>query len=344
MRLRYMGFFTLGVALLAFIGTAWAQTPLQALYQAAKAEGEIIIWAPLDTAEVRMLNEGFSKDFPGIKVSHFELRETDYVPRVVAEARQGVTSLDMGTTKYVAAGPLIERDLIQPHSDWTNIFKDLNPAAISREGKFLANDDLPFIVAYNTNLVKPDEVPTSWEEILLPKWKGKILVEPRANAFAYLGLKWGREKTVDYVTKLKGQNPTFVKGGTTLLQQLVAGAGSLAIGGYVYRVLQLQKEGAPIDWARKVSPIGAMPQDIFIMRKARHPNAAKLFAGWFASDKAQNLMNTKLLRGALNPGSSYIAMREFEKHKVELVKETIDNYKQAAELNQLAASTLGVYK
>lgn len=90
MRSRYMSFFTLGAVLLTFIGVAAAQTPLQVLYQAAKAEGEVIIWTPLDTEEMRMLNEGFSKDFPGIKVTHFELRETDYVPRVVAEARQGI--------------------------------------------------------------------------------------------------------------------------------------------------------------------------------------------------------------------------------------------------------------
>jgi len=199
-------------------------------------------------------------------------------------------------------------------------------------------------VAYSTKLVKPEDVPNTWEDLLAPKWKGKILVEPRANAFAYLGLKWGKEKVVDYVAKLRAQNPTFVKGGTTLFQQLVAGAGSVAVGGYVHRVIQLQKEGASIDWAKKVTPIGAMAQDIFVMKGARHPNAAKLFAGWLASDKGQNLKNTRLFRGALNPGSSYIAMREFEKYKVEIIKEDLDNYKNAAEFNQVAARTLGVFK
>ncbi|HWO42380.1 MAG TPA: extracellular solute-binding protein [Candidatus Eisenbacteria bacterium] len=345
MRYRGVRFFVMIflTACLPIGRTATAQT-LQALRNAAKAEGQVIIWSPMDVQEMQLLTEAFYKDFPGVKVNHFEIRETDYVPRIIAESRQGIVSLDVGTTKYVAAAPLIERDLIQRHTDWTKIFKDLNPAAISKDGRFLANDDLAFIVAYNTKLVKPGDVPTSWDDLLAPKWKGKLLVEPRANAFAYLGLKWGKEKTAQYVRKLKAQNPTFVKGGTTLFQQLVAGAGEVAVGGYVHRVLQLQQEGAPIDWAKKVTPIGAMPQDIFVMKGAKHPNAAKLFSGWLASERAQNIMNQKLFRGALNAGSSYVAVREFEKHHVEIVKEHLQNYKIAVEINQLAARTLGTFK
>jgi iron(III) transport system substrate-binding protein len=345
MKSKCLFFISSYLLLLLFLsGPAHAQNSLQDLYTAAKAEGEVIIWTPMDANEIRMLTEGFYKEFPGIRVNHFEIRETDYVPRVVAEARQNIVSLDMGTTKYVAAAPLIERDLIQRHKDWTRVFNDLNPAAVSKDGRFLANDDLAFIVAYNTSLIEPNEVPTSWDDLLAPKWRGKILVEPRANAFAYLGLRWGKEKTVKYVQRLKAQNPRFVKGGTTLFQHLAAGAGSLAVGGYVHRVFQMQKEGAPVDWAKKVSPIGAMPQDIFVMKGAKHPNAAKLFAGWLASEKAQNIMNTKLFRGALNPGSSYIAVREFEKYGIEIVKENLDNYKDAVVINQLAASTLGTFK
>lgn len=319
-------------------------TSMEKLYQAAKGEGEVVLWSPMDADEVRMLEEAFNQEFPGIKINHFEIRETDYVPRVIAESRQGIVSLDIGTSKYIAAGPLIDRDLIQGYRDWTQIFSDLNPAAVSRDGRFLASDDLAFIVAYNTQLVKPQDVPTSWDDLLAAKWKGKIILEPRANAFAYLGLAWGREKTVNYVRKLAGQAASFVKGGTSTAQQLAAGAGSLAIGAYVYRIMAMRRDGAPVDWARKVSPIGAMPQDVFVMKGALHPNAGKLFAGWLATERAQKLKNAKLFRGALNPGSNYIVMREFDKHNVRVVKESIDNYKEAAEINQLAAKAMGVYR
>jgi ABC-type Fe3+ transport system substrate-binding protein len=266
------------------------------------------------------------------------------VPRVVAESMRGIVGLDVGTSKYVVIHPLLERNLIQSNNDWSKIFKDLNPAGVSKDGKFLANDDYAFVVGYNTQLVKPGEIPTSWDELLAPKWRGKILVEPRANAFAYLGLKWGRDKTVDYVKKLSAQNPIFVKGGTALTQQLAAGAGHLGIGGYAYKFESMKREGASVDWAKKITPIGVMAQALFVTKGGQHPNAGKLFAGWWASAKGQNIMINKMLRGALNPGSSYMIMQEFEKNRVELVKETLDNSKEAAALNEIAAKSLGTFK
>jgi iron(III) transport system substrate-binding protein len=320
------------------------ESTLESLYKAAKAEGELMVWSPTEPEDMQILTAEFNKDFPGIKVHFFEIRETDYVPRVVAESMRGIVGLDVGTSKYVVIHPLLERNLIQSYNDWTKVFKDLNPASVSKDGRFLDNDDYAFIVAYNTQLVKPNEVPTSWDELLAPKWRGKILVEPRANAFAYLGLKWGRDKTVEYVKKLSAQKPTFVKGGTALTQQLAAGAGYLGIGGYAYKVESMKREGAPIDWAKKITPIGVMAQALFVTKGGQHPNAGKLFAGWWASPKGQNIMINKMLRGALNPGSSYFIMQEFEKNRVELVKETLDNSKEAAALNAIAAKSLGTFK
>ena len=319
-------------------------SPLASLYKAAKAEGELTVWSPTEPEDMKILSTEFNKDFPGIKVNFFEIRETDYVPRVVAESMRGVIGLDVGTSKFVVIHPMLERDLIQSYTDWSKVFKDLSPAAVTKDGKFLANDDYAFVVAYNTQLIKSSEVPTSWDELLAPKWKGKILVEPRANAFAYLGLKWGRDKTVDYVNKLKAQNPTFVKGGTALTQQLAAGAGHLGIGGYAYKIESMKKDGAPVDWAKKISPIGVMAQALFVTKGGRHPNAGKLFAGWWASAKGQNIMVHHMLRGALNPGSSYFIMQEFEKNRVELAKETLDNSKEAATYNEIAAKTLGTFQ
>lgn len=321
---------------------AQAQSPLQALYNAAKAEGEVTVYSP--GKEIAALAEVFNKDFPGIKVNFFEIREDDYVPRILAEVKQGIVSLDVGSTRYSVITPILKRDLIQSYNDWTRIFKDLNPGAVSRDGRFLWYYDLVFNVAYNTGLVKSEEAPTSWDDLLAPKWRGKIIVEPRAMAFTYLGLKWGKEKMVNYLKKLKANNPVFGKGGTVVLQQLAAGAAPLAVGAYVHRIMQLEQDKAPVAWAKTVSPIGATVNDLFIMKGARHPNAAKLFAAWVASDKAQSLLNAKYFMGALYPGSPYIVMREIERNKVEVIKETLDNYEQVAALNEVAVAELGVFK
>ncbi len=341
---KYIWSIALSVLFLLAAGTAQAENPLQSLYKAAKAEGQVQIWSPVDPWEIRMLAEAFNKEFPGIKVDHFEIRPDDYVPRVVAEAKTGRVALDIGTGRLVGISPLFDRDLIQPYNDWIKIFKDLPPSAVSKDGRVLVMYSLVFPIAYNTGLVKPKEVPKSWDDLLTSKWKGRLIIEPRANAFAYLGLKWGKEKMAGYVKKIKAQEPIFVKGGTGVAQQLIAGAAPLAVGAYVHKILQLKKDGAPIDWAKKVSPIGATHNTVFVMKGARHPNAAKLFTGWLASAKGQRILNTKMFYGALIPGSSYIPMRDIEKNNIDVAEESMDNYKKARGLNKVAVQALGVLR
>jgi iron(III) transport system substrate-binding protein len=330
------------VLAIPFAHAAHAQT-LQSLYAAAKSDGEVTIWSP-NSEIMEFQVPAFKKQFPGIQVNFFEIRPSDSVARIIAEAKQGIVSLDIGTGRYAAVTPLIERDLIQGYDDWTKIFKELIPAAVSPEGKFLANGDNVFVLAYNSNLVKTEEVPATWEDLLAPKWKGKILVEPRGVAFAYLGLVWGEEKMVAYVRKLKEQVGSFVKGGTAVAQQLAAGAGHLAVGAYSYKILQLKNDGAPVDYSKKVSPIAATGQDIFVMKGAKRPNAARLLVGWLGSKDGQRIMESRAFKGSMIPGSSYVAMVEAEKNNVQIVREDLHNYKKADSMGRVAAKAMGVFK
>lgn len=344
MKRIYLWFIVFSLGIVTVWRPAYGQDSLQALYKAAKAEGEVTIWSPLDPWEIRLFAEEFSKEFPGIKINQFEIRPDDYAPRVIAEARQGMVSLDVGTGRLVGLIPLLSRGLIQGYDDWTKVFKDLNPEHVSKDGRLLSQYSLLYLLAYNPKLIKPEEVPTSWDDLLNPKWKGRIILEPRVNAFAYLGLKWGEEKMVSYLKRLKQQDPVYVKGGARVNQQLIAGVAPLAVGTYVHQVLQKQSEGAPIAWAEKVSPIGSTDNVVFAAKGAKHPNAAKLFAGWLSADKAQRLMNAKMFRGTPVPGSPYGAAKTIQKHKVEIIPESLENHKEAARLNKIAVKVIGVLR
>ncbi|MGH8546892.1 MAG: hypothetical protein ACREX3_25415, partial [Gammaproteobacteria bacterium] len=98
-----------------FTGLAQGQDSLQALYKTAKTEGQVILWSPADSKGIRMLMKAFNKKFPGIEVTHFEIRPDDYVSRAIAEARQDRISFDVGTGRLVGIAPLLERALVQAY-------------------------------------------------------------------------------------------------------------------------------------------------------------------------------------------------------------------------------------
>ena len=156
---------------------------VQQIYEAAKKEGKVIYWTT-DDKELEKIIEGFSKKFPGIKVESFEIQPQQAVDRIITEASAGQTNVDVYDLYYLDAPKLIERDLIRSF-EWNEVF-GISPDYIDYDNKALKTWHISLSIVYNTNLVKGDEVPKAWEDLLDPKWKGKILLEARGLAFPTL--------------------------------------------------------------------------------------------------------------------------------------------------------------
>ena len=325
---------------------AAANDPLQALYEAAKAEGEVVFWGPADPEELQPVADAFQKRFPGIKVTHFEIRAEEFAPRAIAETQQGRGSFDVGEGRMAVLLPLLQRDLVQGYDDWVETFKsvELSPQAISENGRLVTWYSLLYPIAYNTQMVRAQEVPKSWDDLLDPKWRGRLILEPRAAAFGYLGLEWGADRLGTYMEQLKGQQPVFVRGGTTVATQLVAGVAPLAVGTYAHKVFQMQKEGAPIEWAADVSPQGATRTGLFALKGAPHPNAAKLFMGYLTSNEAQRIYSEHVLNGPLYPGAVGATRTAVDKHNVRVLLEGSENFEQVEQLANLAQQRLGTLR
>lgn len=323
---------------------------LQTLYEAAKAEGEFNFWGPTDPDEMNALAAAFNKRFPGVKMKMFEITTGQLVQRIVIEAQAGKINADAAEGSISTIYPLYERNLIQGYDDWLKLFKgpglNINPNAIIWDGKALTWYNLAHPIGYNTRLLKREEVPKTWDEILDPKWKGgKILLEARAKAFGYLGLKWGEKKLVDYVTKLVAQKPIFTKGGTPTLQQLAAGEAPLAIGAYAYKLMWYARDKkAPVDFIDTTSPMGASHFVSFALKGAKHPNAAKLFTGWLVTPEALKILEDTSFKGQLLPGSDSLEYKRFAKNNVEFTIETPDTIVKADALEKKCAEILGAIR
>jgi iron(III) transport system substrate-binding protein len=156
-----------------------------------------------------------------------------------------------------------------------------------------------FVVGYNTNLVKREELPKSLTGFTDPKWKGKLGIE--AGDFEWMATlvkKWGEAQGMAFFRKLAELRPE-VRKGHVLLAQLVA-AGEIPVGLTTYsgNAETLKRKGAPIDWA----PIDAVarPQGIGIARNAPHPASALLYADFVLSAEDGQKMYEAMGRPPVN--------------------------------------------
>lgn len=289
-------------AALIFLGLlVWAKTgfaqdksksasseALAQLYAAAKKEGAVIIWGPTDAVIYQRMQEALDKQYPGIKIEHFESIPEPVVQRVIAETQAGkppaVDIMQSGSLR--ALRPLIDRDMLAAYPGWE---KDFGLDAVYAGQRFVGAYNLTLPIAYNTKTVSAKEAPRSWEDLADPKWKGrKIIIEARLVPFAMLGTEWGKAKAAELTKRILSQQPLIVQGGTTVANALAGGQVSIAVGTYAYTIERLKRQGAAIDWV-PVSPLPVLTSAEGVLKTAPHPNAARFFAGWMGTAEGQKI-------------------------------------------------------
>ena len=250
------------------------------LYSAAKKEGRVVIWGPTDGIVYEKMQELLDKQYPGIKIEHFESIPEPLVQRIIAENQAGkpaaVDIIQSGSLR--ALRPLIDRDLLASYPGWE---KDFGLDAVYANHRFVGAYNLALPISYNSKAVSAKDAPKSWEELAEPKWKGKkIIIEARLVPFAMLGTEWGKEKAMALVNKILGQQPIIVQGGTTVANALAGGQVSIAVGTYAFTIEGLKKRGASVDWIAP-SPLPVLTSAEGVLKTASHPNAARfLLVGW----------------------------------------------------------------
>ena len=291
---RFTSFF--GAILLAVIGVGSVQgQSLDELHKAALKEGGTLnFYGTLAQINAEIIFPLFEKRFPGIKVNHIDATSDKLVARAVSEARGGKTLGDVFQVPLENVVQLHEQGLMQELS--------LPESAAYPEGLkgpfWTASDLQYFIAAWNTNLVKKDEEPKSFDDFINPKWKNRLIAEPRdlemLLAFAKYRFK-NDEKAIDYWKKVAANNVEFHKGHSQLAELLVAGQAAVCLTCYSHHYPIRMKKGAPVNYmlSEGVASINATA----IFKGAPHANTALLFARWVASQEGQKVM----AQGGRNP-------------------------------------------
>jgi iron(III) transport system substrate-binding protein len=156
---------------------------------------------------------------------------------------------------------------------------------------------------YNSQSVKPEQAPKSYEELLQPAWKGKMLFDPEAAyLLAAMEAVWGREKAFAYLTRLAKQDISYRRGGTLTTQVVASGEYPIGIAINGETSAAIREKGAPLGF-KVLAPSIVKPEGLFLAKNAPHPHAALLFAEWVLSEEAQSFLAGTLGKGSAMKGA-----------------------------------------
>ena len=203
--------------------------------------------------------------------------------RVVQERRADRCAADVVSSGTPALEPLHREQILQAVKSPT--FAELMPQALRPHGEWVGISVNIIAAAYNTNLVKPDEVPKSFDDLKDPRWKGRLAIEAEdVDWFAAVAGKLGEERALGLFRDIVRTNGMSTRTGHTLLANMVAaGEVPFALTVYSYKPDQLARAGAPIR-TLYLPPVVALATGVSVTRCATHPNAAVLFYEFMLRD------------------------------------------------------------
>jgi iron(III) transport system substrate-binding protein len=275
--------------LLGDVSWTWGQSDHTARFlDGAKKEGKLVWYTSMRITDSKPLLEAFEKQYPFIKTELFRSSGEKTLNRIMTETRAGRWEFDVVALSEI--GLLVERKLLSSYVSpeakaYIAEFKD--PAEY-----WTAVYNNYYVIGYNTKLVAEKEAPKRWEDLLDPKWKGKISIDQEEYPwYATLVAAWGKEKAQSYMKGLAKQSIQWRKGHTLIAQLLSAGEFPVAIV-YAHGAERLKKKGAPVDWVNTVDPVVVSVNSIGVSAKPNHPNAARLFIDFVLSKKAQEMIRS----------------------------------------------------
>ena len=248
---------------------------LKRLAEGAKKEGVVSIYTSMPLDDMAALTSAFEAKY-GVKAKVWRSGSEKILQRGLLEAKANRFEVDVFETNSPETEVLSrEKVLIAGNSPFLN---ELIPQAIPSHKEWIATRLNIFTCAYNTKLVKKEELPKTYQDLLDPKWKGKLSVEADdSDWLAETVMKMGEEKGLALFREIARKNAVSVRKGHTLLSNLVAsGEVPLALTVYNYKIEQMKNSGAPIDWFA-LDPTIARPNANGVARNAPHPHAALLF-------------------------------------------------------------------
>jgi len=262
-----------------------------ALLKAAKDEGELSLYT--SNTDMDAIVDGFTDKYD-IDVNVYRGNSESVLQRILQESKAGFAGADLIETNSGELNVIGQEGLFYPYK---GEYRD----AVRPEGQkdtWTADRFNVFTIAYNTDLVKPADRPTSLEQLADPKWKGKISMEVGdidwfSAMFNYYLQQGKTEQQVTDMFKAIASNAKVVKGHTVQAELLSAGEFAVGTSMYTHSVQEGTEEGRPIAWRTAANPpaqpLVIRPNGAGLLATAKHPAAAMLFMDYLLTDGQKDI-------------------------------------------------------
>src|ERR1700742_3922537 len=262
------------------------------LIAAATKEGQIIHYTSTDLPVAERLAKAFEAKYLGIAVRVERTGAERVFQRIGQEYSSNIHAVDVVNSSDAAHFIVWKRDGILAPYVPEDVAKFYPAEHKDADGQFASFRIWLSIIAYNTNLVKPDEAPKSFADLLDPKWKGKIVKAHPGYSGTIMTATYQMQRDLgwSFFEQLAKQGIMQVQSSADPPKKLDLGERAVMADGNEYNIFQLREAGRPVEpvYASEGSPLIIGPNGVF--KDAPHPNAAKLFQSFCLSREAQQLI------------------------------------------------------
>lgn len=263
-----------------------------ALIEAAKKEGKCSFYTAMDLEFAERLGKTFEQKFPGIAVRVERSGAERVFTRIAQEYQSNIAAVDVANTADQAHVIIWKREgWLLPYLP-QEVVENYDKTYYDPEGFEVVTRVLVSPFGINTNLVKMEDAPKSFADLLDPKWAGKMVKAHPAYSGTIMNATFqiARDLGWGYLEKLAKQRVLQVQSATDTPKKIALGERAIMIDGAGYLVIRNKEAGQPVDviYPAEGTPVATSPSVVF--KRAPNPNAAKLFQSWMHGREGQQLL------------------------------------------------------
>lgn len=262
------------------------------LVAAARKEGRLAFYTAMDLPVAERLGKAFEARFPGVAVRVERSGAERVFQRIGQEKGSNIHAVDVVNSSDAAHFIVWARNgWLEPYLP-EDVAKHFPAQHRDPDGLFVTTRVWLSSLGYNTNLVRPEDAPKSFADLLDPKWTGKMVKAHPSYSGTIMTATFqiARDLGWEYLEKLSRQKIMQVQSSTDPPKKLALGERAVMADGNDYNLVQLKEDGQPVEvvYPSEGTPLISAPSGVF--KSAPHPNAARLFQNWMHGLEAQQLL------------------------------------------------------